>query len=148
MEAMRAGTHGRAFAVVAREMRSLTDRAAESTEAISTELDGTGEALRQAVAAAERGRSGMNVGLSEIEAGAQTLQRLSQLVSQSASGVGEIAGTVGQQDQGIGHVFGALTELTATLEQSEGNASRIHEAIALLENAATRVQDAAGKFHV
>jgi len=148
MEAMRAGEHGKAFAVVAREMRSLTNRAAESAEQIARELTGTGEALGLAVAATERGRAGMSVGLKEIEASARTLQRLSEMVNQSSSEVGEIAAAVGQQDAGIGQVFTALTELTATLEQNEGNVARIRESIALLESAAARVRDAAGTFRV
>ncbi len=146
MEAMRAGVHGKAFAVVAREMRSLTDRAAGSAEDIARELDGTTEALRQAVAATGRGRTGMNVGLSEIEAGARTLQRLSEMVKEGAGEVGEIANAVDQQDEGIDQVFGALTQLTATLEQSAGNVARIRESIDLLETAAARVREAAGTF--
>jgi len=88
IEAARAGEHGRGFAVVADEVRKLSQLSAETGERISTKVGYIGESIRSAVSAAQesRGRDGEAVQSSEatIEAVLQDFQRLGTRLLESA----------------------------------------------------------------
>lgn len=146
IEAVRSGEHGKGFAIVAREMRALTDQSALATKQIKAELEATGSALRESVEITQHGREGMDKGLAQIEVSAERLQELATMVEESSAGVREIATAVTQQDEGVAQIFEALTEMTATMGQTETNIEKIHGAITVLEKAAGEARSAAEIF--
>lgn len=88
IEAARAGEHGRGFAVVADEVRKLSQLSADTGERISTKVGYIGDSIRSAVSAAQesRGRDGEAVQSSEatIEAVLQDFQQLGTRLLESA----------------------------------------------------------------
>ena len=109
IEAARAGEHGRGFAVVADEVRKLSQLSADTGEKISTKVHYIGDAIRAAVTAAQdsRGRDNQAVETSERIIG-QVLKEFRGLGSELL----DSANSLRQTNAGIqSDVEGSLVQL-------------------------------------
>src|SRR4029077_1186955 len=80
IEAVRSGEHGRAFSVVAREIRALADQSIQSTDRAREILEDIGAAVREAVAITEKGALRMEAGLVQVQRSGENLRELSGMV--------------------------------------------------------------------
>mgnify|MGYP002718602340 FL=1 len=113
IEAARAGTAGRAFAVVASEVKALADQTAKATEQIAVQITGTQTATEKAVAAVGSIQAtivGLNTVAATIATAVEeqsavtramstTMQTAAQGVGAITSGLGLIAESAGQADE-------------------------------------------------
>jgi len=123
-----AGEHGRAFAVVAEEVKNLSDRTAGSTKEIGELITGVRQEIANAVEAVCDGgrRVERGVGLS-IEAG-KILKHVAESATQSTQTADEIVKAMGAQAEGLQRVDSAMLQVREIAMQL--NRGRIDQILA------------------
>lgn len=129
IEAARAGEQGRGFAVVADEVRSLSQR----TQASTAQIAGTVDSLRATVSQA------VNL------MGAACEQALTDAASVTGLGarLGEIAGAVQNVTDTLAQIAAAVEEQAATADEVSGNIQQVDQAAGRLLDGARAVNRAA-----
>lgn len=124
VEAVRAGSQGRGFSVVAREIRSLADQSIESTRRVREILDDLAHAASATAQLTEEGHGRVQVSLAQVRGSGQSLAELLRVVQgsgEAARSVGEVmdgqTGRVGEMASAVkslaGVMQGTLKELSA-----------------------------------
>jgi len=122
IEAARAGEQGRGFAVVADEVRSLSQRTQESTREISATVEALQRVVLQSVELMDAACS-----QADSDVGA---------VTELGDHLGEIAGAVQRVSDMIVQIATAVEQQAATAEDVSGNIQRVDQAaLSLLEGA-------------
>ncbi|PVZ15919.1 MULTISPECIES: methyl-accepting chemotaxis protein [unclassified Pseudomonas] len=132
IEAARAGEQGRGFAVVADEVRSLSQRTQASTAQIASTVDSLRGTVRQAVE------------LMEV-ACAQALQD-AQAVTGLGESLGKIAGAVQDVTDNLTLIATAVEQQAATADEVSGNIQQIDQAAMRLLDGARAVNGAADQL--
>lgn len=117
VEAARAGEQGRGFAVVAGEVRNLAQRSATAAKEIK-------ELIQDSVGKVREGSA-------LVDASGQTLEEIVQSVNKVSNIVSEIAFASQEQSQGIGQVGQAVNQMDQTTQQ---NAALVEQAAAAAES--------------
>ena len=133
IEAVRSGEHGKSFAVVAREIRSLADQSIQATTRVGEILSALTRSIGAAVTSTNLSNKGMEAGLADVRSSGDNLRELSGMTRQSAASVRQIAAAVSQQHAGIGQI---LTAVTAQLEGMD----RVRAGLSLTRDASEELQ--------
>lgn len=146
IEATRAGEHGKAFAVVAQQIRRLADGSSAATDEVRGVLRGVEGSIREAARLSETGMDRANAGLAQAKVSGEDLRRLSEIVVGQAGSTRQISAAVSQQGAAIGQIFEAITALGATL-RATAEAMKATEAItSRAERAAREVAGAMAAY--
>lgn len=146
IEAARAGEHGRGFAVVADEVRKLAERAASSTQMISTliadirsSVESTAEEMTAATESVKRGRSlseETTAALTQIAVGAQEVRELATKAQMEAENLGEQASQVTNLVSNVAAISeesaAGTQEISAGLHQVSASASQVSEDLSVI----------------
>ena len=116
--AAQAGERGKAFGVVADEIRDLSERTSVSTDEIRTLIENVqrsiGRASEQMTIGAERVADGVR-----LTARAETvLDKILDLTERSTNSIAEIARATGEQARGSAAVTSAIEEVTKMVQQT------------------------------
>ena len=129
IEAARAGEQGRGFAVVADEVRSLSQR----TQASTAQIAGTVDSLRATVSQAV---TLMSVACAQALTDAESVTGL-------GARLGEIAGAVQNVTDTLAHIAAAVEEQATTADEVSGNIQQVDQAAGRLLDGARAVNQAA-----
>ncbi len=125
-----AGTHGRAFGVVAEEVKSLAETTAASTQEIAALIESVQEGVSAAVHAMAQGSERVDRGVALSNEAASILQAIGESSLESTRRVREIVEATTAQARGLGRV--------------DDEMKRVRE-VALQVNRATHEQDSTGR---
>jgi methyl-accepting chemotaxis protein len=148
IEAVRSGEHGRAFSVVAREIRALADQSIQSTNRAREILEDIGAAVREAVAITEKGAQRMEAGLIEVGRSGDNLRELSGIVKESSSAVRQIAAAVAQQNAGISQIFTAVTDLSHLMDETVKGLRETDRSVETLKDVTDKVASVVNSFQI
>ncbi|NBD07827.1 MULTISPECIES: methyl-accepting chemotaxis protein [Corallococcus] len=148
IEAARSGEAGRAFAVVARQMRSLADQSATATSRVQSILGDIGLAISEAVKTSEGGTREVEGGLDQARAAGESLRALAAVIQNNSESVRSIADMVSQQDAGIAELFAALSDLTRLADETVERVATSAVAAARLTTASHEVSNIVGQYRL
>jgi len=128
--ASQAGEHGRAFAVVAEQVKSLAERTAQSTRKISDLIISVQGEVSNAVGAMGVGRERVKKGVVLSDAAGEVLKGIidsshqsTQMVSEIVQATGEQVKDIAQVENAVGQVKAMVREINRSTHEQE-NASR------------------------
>ncbi len=128
--ASQAGEHGRAFAVVAEQVKSLAERTAQSTRKISDLIINVQGEVSNAVGAMGQGRERVKKGVELSDAAGEVLKGIinsshqsTQMVSEIVQATGEQVKDIAQVENAVGQVKAMVREINRSTHEQE-NASR------------------------
>ncbi len=128
--ASQAGEHGRAFAVVAEQVKSLAERTAQSTRKISDLIISVQGEVSNAVGAMGVGRERVKKGVTLSDAAGEVLKGIigsshqsTQMVSEIVQATGEQVKDIAQVENAVGQVKAMVREINRSTHEQE-NASR------------------------
>ena len=148
IEAVRSGEHGKSFAVVAREIRSLADQSIQATRQVGEILSQLQQAIGSAVTISHQSNKGMESGLVEVRASGTNLREMVAITRENVAAVRQIAAAVSQQNAGIGHIFTAVTDQLGMMEQVRGGLDSTNRASDRLRTVAERIAGTLSRYRL
>jgi len=118
IEASRAGEAGRAFGVVAGEVKGLADQSKQSTITVRRILGEIQKMTNTAVLSAEEGTRSVNAAVKSATEISVTIATLATTFSALADGGGRIAEQAKQQAVGLGQIHGAMRDINTVNNQA------------------------------
>ncbi len=120
IEAARAGEAGRGFAVVADEVRKLSERTAQSTHEIARMVEAVKHSTDAAVSGIDKGVRSVAESRELAEHTGQTMHRLQQIAHSVADIVAELDLALREQSTASSEVARRVEEIAAHTEQTSG----------------------------
>jgi methyl-accepting chemotaxis protein len=148
IEAVRSGEHGKGFAIVAKEIRTLANQSIHSTSEVGTLLEDITQSILKTVELSEQGQSRVEEGLTKARASGDSIQALSTIVQDNMNAVRQIAGAVNQQNAGIAQIFTAMTDLSNMMHDTMVGLQATQRVTQALRDVAEQMQQVARSYRV
>ncbi len=129
IEAATAGEHGRAFAVVADEIKTLADQAKEATNQVASILGDIQKGINSSVMSTEESVKRVASGREQAEITLSSIKELTNAIESSAQAFEQVVASTNQQRAGIDQVTEALQQIRASSEQTAAGTRQIEEAV-------------------
>jgi methyl-accepting chemotaxis protein len=141
--AAQAGEHGRAFSVVAEEIKDLADRVLTSTKEIGSLIASVQEEARAATAAIEQGASRVARGVEQSAEAGLALEAITRSSRESGRRISGIVTAVQAQAQAAGHVVGLMERVRDGVHRIEQATSEQDRANAVVSSGTATMRDVA-----
>ena len=148
IEAARAGEQGRGFAVVADEVRSLAVRSQQAVDEIRQMIETLQQGSTAAVTAISRGKTDAENCVSHSHQLAQSLQQVTQAISQMHQISGSIANATATQLAMGDQINARMSDMVVLSAQSADKAKNTLEHSAAVAENATELEQAVSAFKV
>ncbi|MCG5533183.1 methyl-accepting chemotaxis protein [Halorhodospira sp. 9621] len=148
IEAARAGEQGRGFAVVADEVRSLSQRTVDATRQVSEALQQIQERTDTAVTGMEQSSGQVNEGLGQAEAAGAALQRIVEKAQSVAENVQSIATAAEQQSNVAAEIAQNVDAVNQVTQQTSGGVNQTAQTAQQLRREAEGLQALVQQFKI
>ncbi len=118
IEAARAGIHGRGFAIVAEEVRSLSQQSTNAAHQVRQILKEIQEAVKQTISATEVGMNGVDSGVSKTQDADQIMLQLAANVDVSHQAMNEIYAVIRKQAEGLEEIAISMERVDRITQQN------------------------------
>ena len=148
IEAARAGEHGRGFAVVADEVRALSERTSIATREIDEMIKSIQSETKEAVAEMERGMRQVDAGTAEAANSGEALKNILDQVSAVAVQVTQIAAAVEGQEVATSEISKSIDAISAAIQITAKDAHDSAQGAGEMNAIAEELMGGIGKFKV
>jgi methyl-accepting chemotaxis protein len=118
VESTRAGEHGRGFALVAAEIKTLAGEAKESTVQVRRLLGEIQRSTSAAVMATEQGTKQTAAAVRQVNQAGQVISQLATVVDEAAQAAAQIVASAGQQALGMDQIRQAIANIHDATQQN------------------------------
>lgn len=139
IEAAGAGEHGRRFAVVAAEVKSLANRTLAAAKEVQGVIAEIRQATNAAVLAAEEGGKEVELGAELAYRAGQVMDTILMMAERTAQSASEIGMATAQQQSASEQVVEAMREIAEVARQSASGSRQMAESSAMLTAIADRL---------
>lgn len=146
IEAARAGEHGRGFAVVADEVRTLAQRTQKSTAEIQKVIEKLQVRAQHAFKAMEEGRQQTMASVEQADKALGSLRMISDAVTRITDMNAHIASAAEQQTTVVDEMNRNMVNISSVAEQNAASMAQLETASATLAELANRLQTLVHRF--
>lgn len=148
IEAARAGEHGRGFAVVADEVRTLASRTRGSTEQIQDIVGRLVNASNDSVSSVDACLDQLDDTMAAATESEDLLGQIAQSANQVSTAVATIAEALDQQSAASGEIASSAQELSSMEQDQAAQGNRVLQAAVTLEQVTDELNKEAARFHL
>jgi methyl-accepting chemotaxis protein len=145
--AAQAGEHGRAFSVVADEIKELADRVMSSTKEIGGLIRSVQAESAAAISAIERGSESVWVGVERSAQAGESLEAITRSARESGQRIAEIVQAVQEQSRAASHVQLLMERVRNGVEQLRAATREQEEGQEVVLRGTTTMRDVAQQVH-
>jgi methyl-accepting chemotaxis protein len=145
--AAQAGEHGRAFSVVADEIKELADRVMASTKEIGSLIRAVQAESVAATAAIERGAESVWSGVERSAEAGESLEAITRSARESGSRIAEIVQAVQEQAGATSHVQELMERVRVGVEQLRNAMREQEQGHEVVLRGTTAMRDVSGQVH-
>lgn len=148
IEAARAGEHGRGFAVVADEVRTLASRTQSSTHEIEEMIGRLQVGAREAVKVMNDSREKARNSVEMAESAGSALDTITAMISTMDEMSAQISTAANQQSSVAEDINRGIVEISQIADHTAEGAQETSAAVDTLSGLSAQLQDASGKFKI
>lgn len=146
IEAARAGEAGKAFAVVAAEVRGLAEQSKRATGEIRAILGDVQKSTAGAVLATEEGNRAVAAAVERVRAAGRGFQALADVIGSTAQSAGQIFEATQQQSAGVGQISQAMQSINQATTQTVEGTRQTERAAHDLNELSIRLREAVSQY--
>ena len=148
IEAAAAGEHGRSFAVVAEEIKTLADQAKAATTQVSSILSDIQRGINSSVMSTEESVKRVATGRSQAENTLGTISDLAVIIEKSVQAFEQVVASTNQQRVGLEQVSQALQQIRTGSEQTAAGTKQIEQAVSNLNSLGSQLDHTMERYAV